>query len=88
MTHWDNRSTKMEDPGEVNAWIQDGRISSLKMNADGSGKAGITVGMNRDGTVADINITNADGTDFVLSTADKAKITAQFPELVGKELAP
>ena len=69
-TKYENKN-KMEDSGEVLKWLQ--------THIDGIENIPISVGMNWDRTVSEIEIGKK------LTTAEKKIITDKFPELKGKE---
>lgn len=72
MTRWENRPA-MEDPQQVLDWI--------KTNIPARANEPMETSLNYDGTIKILDVKN-------LTTAEKAQIVAQYPELAGKELAP
>ena len=63
---------ELQDSGEVNVWLQN--------NIDGITDKPISVSMNNDGTIQEIEIGKK------LTSAEKKIITDKFPELEGKEI--
>lgn len=80
MTKFDNEII-LTDAGDVTKWIKENipRTAKRGETKELKGRA-VSVSMNNDGTIKTLNI------DLELTSAEKALLIAQFPELEGKDV--